>query len=209
MSKISIDSSIWENNSFDLKTGLTFLFLISNGIKSNKIGCFSISKKIISFYTNLSIQEIEEAFEKLKIGGLIDYDGLEVLITNASNDWTSSPQFIKSLYKETKQIKSDILKRQVLLKIKEIENKNTSFNKTRNIVYQKFQKRCAYCGKNIEYKTFHIDHIKPRKSGGDNKLYNYNPSCAKCNLEKANRTIEEYRFFLDKTMKHKFFFEVI
>ena len=209
MGKVTIDTSIWVENSFDLRTGLVYFFLISNCVKNNKIGCFSIHKKIISFYTDLPIEEVDEAFKELKDKHLIDYDGTEVLITNASNYWTSSPQFIKSLYNEAQEVKSIFLKDKILSEISNLEYQNVKLDKTRKLVYEKYNKKCAYCGENLEYKKFHIDHIKPRKSGGANDLTNYNPSCSKCNLQKANRTLEEYRFFLDKTMQHTFFFEEI
>jgi 5-methylcytosine-specific restriction endonuclease McrA len=70
----------------------------------------------------------------------------------------------------------------------------------RQIVYNKFNGRCAYCG--CELKAgFHIDHIEPIRRNSDGScinpqnelLENMNPSCPSCNIMKHSMTLEQFR----------------
>ena len=45
---------------------------------------------------------------------------------------------------------------------------------------------CAYCG--TDEGTMHVDHIIPRKVGGDHSLENLQVLCKSCNLRKAARS---------------------
>ncbi len=77
---------------------------------------------------------------------------------------------------------------------------------TRIAVWEKFDKHCAYCGKDIELKQMQIDHIEPlfrnykdkeleymKRSRGEHNTDNFNPSCARCNRWKSTFTIEQFR----------------
>ena len=73
--------------------------------------------------------------------------------------------------------------------------------KIRDIIFDKFHGRCAYCGCKLENR-WHVDHIDPvvrdLKTG---KYYhlerdntnNLNPSCASCNIQKHSFTLEQFR----------------
>ena len=78
--------------------------------------------------------------------------------------------------------------------------------KTRQLVYNKFGGRCAYCGKEIAYKDMQVDHKVPlfrndtdeqlAKAGikrGTEDLDNLMPSCRRCNFRKGTLTIEQFR----------------
>lgn len=52
--------------------------------------------------------------------------------------------------------------------------------------------RCEYCGKKLSWNEREIEHKTPVKRGGDNSNSNLCISCAQCNLEKGNRTYDEY-----------------
>jgi 5-methylcytosine-specific restriction endonuclease McrA len=67
----------------------------------------------------------------------------------------------------------------------------------RRDIYNKYKGHCAYCGKKIEYDDMTIDHIAPLSKGGSNDLANTIPSCQLCNNQKADRSIEEFRAFLE------------
>lgn len=88
--------------------------------------------------------------------------------------------------------------------------------KEREILYKKYDGRCAYCGNTLQ-KGWHADHIKPivrdfkynrekcryQTTGTfqkpeNEKLENYNPSCASCNIQKNSFTIEEFRYNIKK-----------
>ena len=92
--------------------------------------------------------------------------------------------------------------------------------KERQLIFEKYGGKCAYCGCELE-KGWHADHLKPidryvelvRDEMGfvvrdenynvkrvvkigrpeNDTIENMNPSCASCNINKHNMTIEEFR----------------
>lgn len=83
--------------------------------------------------------------------------------------------------------------------------------KQREILFQKYGGKCAYCGFDLQ-KGWHADHIEAviRNSHWNPKTYrwefdgtyvnpeknhidNMNPSCASCNINKHQLTIEQFR----------------
>jgi len=58
----------------------------------------------------------------------------------------------------------------------------------RQIVYTRDGKECRYCGKKLQYETFHLDHIHPRIEWGNDYVFNLAASCPECNLRKGSRT---------------------
>jgi 5-methylcytosine-specific restriction endonuclease McrA len=64
----------------------------------------------------------------------------------------------------------------------------------RNEVWLKYDKHCAYCGKEIEFKNMQVDHIVPKRNGGTDEISNLNPSCRICNHYKRALTLSQYRF---------------
>ena len=73
--------------------------------------------------------------------------------------------------------------------------------KLREKVWLKYNKHCAYCGKELEYKDMQIDHIKPKAFYDDNSFENLMPSCRRCNHYKRARNLEQFRLLI-KTL-HK------
>lgn len=76
----------------------------------------------------------------------------------------------------------------------------------RNIVYQKYDGHCAYCGKKISTYDMQIDHLVPLRRGdnderikaigyerGSNDLTNLMPSCRSCNFRKGLLSLETFR----------------
>lgn len=63
----------------------------------------------------------------------------------------------------------------------------------RQKVWEKYNGRCAYCGKEIALKDMQVDHIKPKRHGGDDSLDNLNPSCRLCNHYKRAESINNFR----------------
>ena len=66
-------------------------------------------------------------------------------------------------------------------------NKNT-----RQIVFNKCEGRCAYCGIKLG-EQWDIDHILPKVDGGTDEIKNLNPSCKECNRYKCHMNLESYR----------------
>jgi len=55
----------------------------------------------------------------------------------------------------------------------------------REKVLNKYDKKCAYCGEEIDIKSMQVDHIHPKANGGLNLIENYNPSCCNAIFIKA------------------------
>jgi len=86
--------------------------------------------------------------------------------------------------------------------------------KKREIIYKKFNGRCAYCGRKIAYNKMEIDHIIPKSRFQEltknkrhylpyflqhltekdvNHIDNLYPCCSYCNDIKEDKTIFEFR----------------
>ena len=62
----------------------------------------------------------------------------------------------------------------------------------RRKIFNMLDGRCFYCGCELNYEDFHLDHFKPKSSGGT-RNDNLVPSCTQCNLFKSNLDIESFR----------------
>jgi 5-methylcytosine-specific restriction endonuclease McrA len=85
--------------------------------------------------------------------------------------------------------------------------------KIRNLVYDKCDGYCAYCGCELTIKQMQVDHIEPHwhtlseqqatKSGikkGSNEIDNLNPSCARCNKWKSTYSLEQFRKVVETSL---------
>lgn len=80
----------------------------------------------------------------------------------------------------------------------------------REIIYNKYGGRCAYCGVKLEPR-WHADHILPivRDLKDSSKceyperniLENYNPSCPSCNIIKSSSSIDQFRSVISKMLE--------
>ena len=81
--------------------------------------------------------------------------------------------------------------------------------KVREAVYQKYDGRCAYCGRKIEYKDMQIDHLIPIQRERFGKLSeeqiecfeNYMPSDRICNHYKRAHSLETFRRYIEEIPK--------
>jgi len=82
----------------------------------------------------------------------------------------------------------------------------------RERVWRKYEKKCAYCGCELEYKKMQVDHIIPVWRGcengnpyglptGTNDIENLNPSCARCNRWKSAHSLEFFRDEISKQIE--------
>ena len=86
--------------------------------------------------------------------------------------------------------------------------------KQREEVYNKYDKHCAYCGCDLEYKDMQVDHFAPVYLFGDNtNISNLMPSCRQCNFRKNTLTIEKFRKELelstDRLRENNFMFRLL
>ena len=78
-------------------------------------------------------------------------------------------------------------------------SRKTIPKKIRQIVYDKYNGHCAYCGCELEYKDMQIDHIESvfkaeyNREEVDDSLNNYNPACRACNFYKSTWSLENFR----------------
>lgn len=76
--------------------------------------------------------------------------------------------------------------------------------KKREEIYKKFNGRCAYCGRVIEYKDMQVDHLVPQRAyiGAPEEIVNSDenlmPSCRRCNHYKRAHELETFRGMLKK-----------
>lgn len=68
----------------------------------------------------------------------------------------------------------------------------------RHQVYNKYNQRCAYCGKKLKYKDMQVDHISPKRSmiKDIDNINNLNPSCRRCNHYKRAHTLDQFRYIM-------------
>lgn len=73
----------------------------------------------------------------------------------------------------------------------------------RRTVFNMLNGRCFYCGCDLDFDNFHMDHFVSKFSGGKVKD-NLVPSCPECNLCKSNLDIEDFRNKLANTIWDSF-----
>ena len=71
----------------------------------------------------------------------------------------------------------------------------------RQAVYDKYNGRCAYCGREIAYKDMQVDHFVAKRGGnesGSNDISNLMPSCRMCNHYKRANSLETFRYYIQE-----------
>lgn len=87
-----------------------------------------------------------------------------------------------------------------------MQKRKTIPKKVREAVYQKYDGRCAYCGKKIEYKEMQVDHLIPiqqerlKKYSEEEieRFENYIPSCRTCNHYKRAHSLATFRRYIEE-----------
>lgn len=72
--------------------------------------------------------------------------------------------------------------------------------KTRQIVFDKYVGKCAYCGCELTLKTMQVDHIQSKRhheyfdiKEDVDRIDNLTPACRQCNFYKSDGTLEQFR----------------
>ena len=71
----------------------------------------------------------------------------------------------------------------------------------RKKVYEKYNGRCAYCGREIRYEDMQVDHFVAKKGwneSGTDDISNLMPSCRMCNHYKRANTLETFRIYIQE-----------
>jgi hypothetical protein len=93
--------------------------------------------------------------------------------------------------------------------------KNHSSKKIQRLLWAKTNGSCGYCGVNIdpdEPRKKSTDHMIAQSKGGGHDIENLYIACMECNGEKYNKSIEEYRAYIEKKRgktNHVFWFEIM
>ena len=72
---------------------------------------------------------------------------------------------------------------------------------TRRKVYEKYNGRCAYCGREIKYKDMQVDHFIAKRGwneSGTDDISNLMPSCRMCNHYKRANPLELFRIYIQE-----------
>ncbi len=73
--------------------------------------------------------------------------------------------------------------------------------KIRQAVYVKYDGRCAYCGRSIEYKDMQVDHFVPKRGwneSGSDDISNLMPACRMCNHYKRANSLAIFRKYIQE-----------
>ncbi len=68
--------------------------------------------------------------------------------------------------------------------------------KERKAVYDKCHGHCAYCGCEIAFRGFNVEHMTPLSNGGNDTFDNMLPACRSCNHYKGTIDLEGFRTYL-------------
>lgn len=66
-------------------------------------------------------------------------------------------------------------------------------------VLQKTDHHCAYCGVELGFDGFQVDHVLPLRLGGKDEIENMLPACRSCNHYKRGNSLEGWRRMLEQT----------
>lgn len=64
----------------------------------------------------------------------------------------------------------------------------------RKRIYERDGGKCRYCGKPLELREMHVDHIIPKSKGGGNAESNLACSCAECNRSKGAKPLDVWLY---------------
>lgn len=126
-----------------------------------------------------------------------------ILVLNASYEplnFTSWKRAVILLLKQKAQLLSSRVIR-LLTYIRLPISKLMANKPTRALIYKRDDGRCQYCG-SIHNLT--IDHVLPRSRGGKDTWENMVAACLHCNINKGNKTPEEWGTPLSKKPKPPF-----
>ena len=73
--------------------------------------------------------------------------------------------------------------------------------KIRQAVYAKYDGRCAYCGRSIEYKDMQVDHFVAKRGwneNGSDDISNLMPACRMCNHYKRANSLKTFREYIQE-----------
>ena len=64
---------------------------------------------------------------------------------------------------------------------------------SRAVVYERDSGRCHLCGRKVNPKRWHLDHLIPLARGGEHSYLNVAVACPKCNMHKGVKAVAQLR----------------
>lgn len=93
----------------------------------------------------------------------------------------------RTTHKATRQKRYKIV-RELLIPFLIAKDKRRDFNdEERRIAWDNSDKKCAICGKKVDWEEYELDHIKPFSKGGKTSLENSQITHKSCNAKKSNK----------------------
>lgn len=65
---------------------------------------------------------------------------------------------------------------------------------TRHNIYDHYKYKCCYCGDRMPTAELNLDHVMPRKLGGETNWFNIVLSCLPCNAIKDDKTLGSFNY---------------
>jgi 5-methylcytosine-specific restriction endonuclease McrA len=62
----------------------------------------------------------------------------------------------------------------------------------RNLIFERDEYRCVYCGEQFDVDELTLDHVQPRVRGGDRSEGNLVTACKACNTLKGHRRLSVF-----------------
>ena len=171
-----LNTNFWEDTKVQEKATpedrYFMLYLLTNP-HTNQLGCYEISKKLMSYETGYNIDTINHLLERINNSlnfAIYDDSTNEVLIINwGKYNWTMSPKVKANVFEDIEKIKSAVLFENIKKnigyvygmdslsqikekKIKENENKEKE-NKKEKDIYTLFEEEFGRTISPIEYET--------------------------------------------------------
>jgi len=74
----------------------------------------------------------------------------------------------------------------------------------RELIFERDDYRCVYCGERFEPDALSVDHVQPRMRGGDASAGNLVTACGGCNARKGGLRLAEFLRADPDARKHFF-----
>ena len=62
----------------------------------------------------------------------------------------------------------------------------------RELIFERDEYRCVYCGEQFDVGELTVDHVQPRMRGGDHSSGNLVTACNACNARKAGMRLADF-----------------
>jgi hypothetical protein len=198
-----ISTSFWDDEwvqTLDPSEKLLYLYLMTNPL-TNIAGVYKISNRRIGFDTGFNLETINNILEKFKNRGKVYRFNEYIAIPTwpKHQEWEKRQKIRDGIVSELQKLSDDVIEfldgigyqfdlsliEKIIIARKQRKGiSGTTVKKLR----EKYNNKCAKCGKEG---NLHIHHIIPIKEGGDNTFDNLTLLCAECHkIEHQSKKVQ-------------------